>query len=108
MKDLFAADPRRVEKFSLCFQDILVDYSKNRITPETMKLLLSLAEEVDLQDAVGEDVYRGQDQRDGKKGRSACGLAESNPTSPIYVDGQDVMPRGECGPGKDEEASRRE
>lgn len=43
MRDLFAADSSRFEKYSLCFNDILIDYSKNIITDESMRLLLELA-----------------------------------------------------------------
>lgn len=45
MRDMFAADPARFEKFSVSFSDILFDYSKNRITEETVSLLLALAEQ---------------------------------------------------------------
>ena len=48
MRDQFAQDSERFEKFSLKFNDILFDYSKNRITQETMDLLLQLAEQADL------------------------------------------------------------
>lgn len=48
MKELFSKDPERFAKFSHRFQDILVDCSKNRITDETMQLLLNLASEVNL------------------------------------------------------------
>ena len=41
MKTLFAEDPQRFDKFSIQFNDILVDYSKNRITEETIKLLIT-------------------------------------------------------------------
>ena len=50
MKDLFDSDPDRFTKFSLKFEDMLVDASKNRITDETMKLLYALAKQ---QDVVG-------------------------------------------------------
>jgi len=43
MRDMFANDSDRFDKFSLKFKDILLDYSKNRITPETMRLLMQLA-----------------------------------------------------------------
>ena len=43
MKDMFAADPARFDKFSLDFEGILMDFSKNRINDETMKLLYGLA-----------------------------------------------------------------
>ena len=48
IKDLFADDPGRFEKFSIRFNDILVDYSKNRITPKTLKLLIALTNEIGL------------------------------------------------------------
>ena len=44
MRDLFAEDPRRFERFSLRLEDMLVDFSKNRITEETLDLLVGLAE----------------------------------------------------------------
>ncbi len=43
MRDLFARDPQRFARFSLRFEDILFDYSKNRITEKTMALLPDLA-----------------------------------------------------------------
>ena len=43
MRELFAQDPERFNKFSLRFQDLLLDYSKNRITEKTMQLLRDLA-----------------------------------------------------------------
>jgi len=92
MKDLFAADPQRFEKFSLRFQDILVDYSKNRITPETMQLLFSLAEEVDLRDAI-EKMFTGNKINETEK-RAVLHVALRNRSNtPIHVDGEDVMPR---------------
>ena len=45
MRNLFREDPGRFGRFSLRFQDILLDFSKNRITEETIKLLVQLAEE---------------------------------------------------------------
>jgi glucose-6-phosphate isomerase len=43
LRELFARDPRRFERFSLGLDDLLLDYSKNRVTEETMRLLLDLA-----------------------------------------------------------------
>ncbi|MEQ8470794.1 MAG: glucose-6-phosphate isomerase [Marinoscillum sp.] len=51
MKSLFQSDPERFSKFSISFEGILLDFSKNRITPETFQLLIELAEEVNLQEA---------------------------------------------------------
>ena len=48
MRDLFKEDPKRFEKFSLRFEDILFDFSKNRITEETLSLLRDLAKQSDL------------------------------------------------------------
>ncbi len=52
LKDLFTEDPARFEKFSILFEDILVDYSKNRIDDTTMALLLQLAKECKLDAAI--------------------------------------------------------
>jgi glucose-6-phosphate isomerase len=91
LKDLFAADPGRFEKFSLRFQDLLVDYSKNRITTETLKLLLSLVEEVGLREAI-DKMFTG-DQINETEKRAVLHVALRNRSNlPIYVDGQDVMP----------------
>jgi glucose-6-phosphate isomerase len=48
MRDLFADDPGRFEKFSILFNDILFDFSKHRITEETLRLLINLAVEMDI------------------------------------------------------------
>ena len=52
MTDLFNSDPDRFSTFSIKFEDILLDYSKNIINDETIKLLLALAREVKLSDAI--------------------------------------------------------
>ena len=48
IKDLFAADTARAPKFTLEAEGLLLDYSKNRITDETLTLLIALAEEIGL------------------------------------------------------------
>src|SRR4051794_5790943 len=48
MRDLFKEDPNRFDKFNLRFEDILLDYSKNRVTEETMRLLRGLAAQADI------------------------------------------------------------
>ena len=58
MRDLFARDPERFSKFSLRLGDLLFDYSKNRITAETMHLLLDLAREANLEDRIAA-MFRG-------------------------------------------------
>jgi glucose-6-phosphate isomerase len=67
MKDWFAKDPQRAEEFSIAWKDVYVDYSKNRITAETKQLLLNLADEVKLKDAIeaqfsGEKINQTEDR----------------------------------------------
>ncbi|HKZ56765.1 MAG TPA: glucose-6-phosphate isomerase [Thermodesulfovibrionales bacterium] len=91
MKNLFIADPKRFEKFSIQFNDILVDYSKNRFTEETLTLFLELAEEVNLRDAI-ERMFTG-DKINETENRAVLHVALRNrENTPIYVDGKDVMP----------------
>lgn len=92
MKDLFAQDPERFTKLSLKFNDILVDYSKNRITEETLRLLLGLAEEADVKDAINK-MFSG-DKINETENRSVLHIALRNRDNrPITVDGEDVMPK---------------
>ncbi len=91
MRDLFAADPQRFDKFSLRFDDILFDYSKNRITEETMGLLLDLARQARLGDAI-EAMFNGEKINVTEK-RAVLHVALRNRSNrPILVDGEDVMP----------------
>ncbi len=91
MRDLFAQDPQRFAQFSLRFQDILFDYSKNRITTETMRLLLELARHAELQAAI-DAMFSGQ-KINNTEDRAVLHIALRNRSNrPIYVDGQDVMP----------------
>ncbi len=91
MKDLFHSDPRRFETFSIRFKDILVDYSKNRITKETLGLLVQLAEEVHLGDAI-EKMFQG-DSINETENRAVLHVALRNRHNhPMTVNGQDVMP----------------
>jgi len=91
IKSLFASDPTRAEKFSLTFNDqIFVDYSKNRITAETLNKLQALAKECGLSEAIksmfsGEKINQIED-------RAVLHVALRNlSNTPIYVDGQNVM-----------------
>ena len=91
MRDLFAEDPHRFENFSGHLEDIAVDYSKNRITAETLKLLVELAEELDLKDAI-ERMFSG-DTINETENRAVLHTALRNTqNTPVYVDGADVMP----------------
>src|SRR4051812_15822841 len=53
LRELFAQDPGRFDRFSVRFEDVLLDYSKNRITARTFELLMGLAREAKLGDWVG-------------------------------------------------------
>ncbi len=91
MRDLFAADPGRFERFSIRLDEILLDYSKNRVTDETLGLLLALAREVELGDAI-ERMFSG-DRINETEDRAVLHTALRNrDNSPVLVDGKDVMP----------------
>ncbi|WP_421241368.1 glucose-6-phosphate isomerase [Aeromonas enteropelogenes] len=92
LKDLFAQDPKRFDKFSLTFGgDILVDYSKNLITEETLKLLIDLAKETDLRSAI--DAMFNGEKINMTEGRAVLHVALRNRSDrPVEVDGKDVMP----------------
>ncbi len=91
MRDLFARDPQRFQRFHLRLDDILFDFSKNRITEETMQLLHALARQAGLEDRIramfaGEKINTSED-------RAVLHVALRNRGGrPILVDGQDVMP----------------
>jgi glucose-6-phosphate isomerase len=91
MRSLFVEDPQRFDKFSIRFNDLLVDYSKNRITQETLKGLIALAEECDLKNAI-ENMFSGAKINETEN-RAVLHIALRNrANTPIVVDGQDVMP----------------
>ena len=91
MKDMFASDPERFNKFSTKFEDILLDYSKNRISEETMSLLHALAEEADVK-GMAKKMFSGE-KINSTEGRAVLHIALRNQSNtPIMVDGKDVMP----------------
>ncbi|HVU14577.1 MAG TPA: glucose-6-phosphate isomerase [Phototrophicaceae bacterium] len=91
MRDLFAQDSQRFEHFSLKFNDILFDYSKNRVTAKTMSLLLDLARQANLSQRI-EAMFTGQ-KINVTEDRAVLHIALRNRSNrPILVDGVDVMP----------------
>lgn len=91
MRDLFAADPKRFEKFSILFKDILFDFSKHRITEETLDLLLNLAREMDVKGWT-DKMFNGE-PINFTENRAVLHIALRNrSTRSILVDGKDVMP----------------
>ena len=91
MRDLFAQDRQRFDRFSLNFNDILLDYSKNRITQETMDLLLKAVGESGLKTRI-EQMFSGE-KINITEDRAVLHVALRNRSNrPIMVDGEDVMP----------------
>jgi len=91
LRDLFAYDPNRFSKFSIAFEDILFDYSKNRIDDQTIALLIQLARECQLDEAI-EAMFTGE-HINQTENRAVLHTALRNVTgNPVWVDGQDVMP----------------
>jgi glucose-6-phosphate isomerase len=91
MRELFARDSRRAERFSLRLGDMLLDYSKNRVVAETMDLLVALAREANLE-GWRQRMFAGE-IINTTEGRAVLHVALRNvPDQPIYVDGEDVMP----------------
>ncbi len=91
MKQLFADDKDRFKKFSLQFENILLDYSKNIITQETLDILFKLAEEVKLKEAI-KQMYGGE-KINKREDRAVLHVALRNLSgNPIYEEGHDVMP----------------
>lgn len=90
MQDLFAADANRAAQFHIEWQDFLLDFSKNRITAETMQLLQELANEVQLKDAI--EKYFAGDLINQTEQRAVLHTAlRADAGQEILVDGQDVM-----------------
>jgi glucose-6-phosphate isomerase len=91
MRDLFANDPKRFEKYSFQLDDILFDFSKHRITDETLPLLMQVAREADIEGwrdrmFAGEKINFTED-------RAVLHTALRNRSNtPVLVDGKDVMP----------------
>jgi glucose-6-phosphate isomerase len=90
LKDLFSEDPQRFEKFSVLFDDMLLDYSKNRIDDTTMALLVQLAKECKLDEAI-KAMFSG-DIINQTEGRPVLHIALRNQSEKsIQVDGKNVM-----------------
>jgi glucose-6-phosphate isomerase len=90
LKQLFTEDAARFEKFSLLFEDILVDYSKNRIDDTTIALLIQLARECKLDEAI-KAMFTGE-KINQTEGRQVLHLALREPANgKILVDGKNVV-----------------
>jgi glucose-6-phosphate isomerase len=91
IRDLFAADPDRAGRFSVEAAGLFLDYSKNRLTAETVGLLVALAERVGLRDRI-EAMFRGE-RINTTEDRPVLHVALRAPAGEsILVDGRDVVP----------------
>ena len=91
MKDLFVNDPDRFNKYSIRFNGILVDYSKNIITEDTLKLLLKLTDDVGLRDALNK-MFTGESINETED-RAVLHTALRNRINiPVCVNDKNVMP----------------
>lgn len=91
LRDAFAQDPQRHEKFSLLFNDILFDFSKNRITEETLGLLIELANHAGLK-AKTQAMFTGEAINTTERRAVLHTALRNRGNAPVYVDGKDVMP----------------
>ncbi len=91
LRELFAADDKRFATFSARLDDLLLDYSKTAVTPETMELLVALAEAADVE-AKRDAMFAGE-PINTTEGRAVLHTALRNQSgNPVMVDGVDVMP----------------
>jgi glucose-6-phosphate isomerase len=91
MRDLFVDDPERFDRFSLRLNGMLLDYSKNRITPDAMRLLLDLARRQDVE-GWRDRMFAGE-KINTTENRAVLHTALRNRSDrPVMVDGVDVMP----------------
>lgn len=91
LRGLFEADEDRGQKFSMIWKDFLVDYSKNRVTEETLSLLLQLADEVGLKDAISSYFDGGLiNQTEGRAVLHTALRAKAN--DEVLVDGINIVP----------------
>ena len=94
MRDLFAKDPQRADLLSLRWSEILVDYSKNCVTAETLSLLRQLLKEAKVEE-LRDRMFRGE-KINFTENRSVLHIALRRPANqPLKVDGQDIMPEVE-------------
>jgi glucose-6-phosphate isomerase len=92
LRDLFAEDPDRFKRFHIRLNDILVDYSKNRITDETLNLLFELAHDAGVQKAV-KSMFSGEKVNETEDRPVLHTALRNRANSPVMVDGEDVMPQ---------------
>ncbi len=106
MSELFQGDPQRFRRFSISFNDVVIDFSKNRITDKTLELLMGLARETGVQEAIS--MMFGGERINTTENRAVLHVALRNlANTPILLDQQDVMPKVNKALEKMEEFSTR-
>lgn len=91
LNELFQEDPQRFENFHTKFEGILIDYSKNIITQETLELLKSLTEECELKEAI-HSMFNGERINETESRNVLHYALRNRSNKPVLVDGLDVMP----------------
>lgn len=91
MSTLFSKDGDRAEKFTITWEDFYVDYSKNRITEETMQLLLDLADELKLKEAI-EAYFSGEPINHTENRAVLHSALRANVNDAVFVKGKNVIP----------------
>ncbi|MEM7372679.1 MAG: glucose-6-phosphate isomerase [Bacteroidota bacterium] len=91
IKDLFANDPDRFAQFSVQFEDILLDFSKNRLTADTLSLLIELAHETQLAAGI-EEMFSGSIINETEQRAVLHTALRNQSNTPVVVDGKDIMP----------------
>ncbi|GGG38537.1 glucose-6-phosphate isomerase [Bizionia arctica] len=92
MKDLFAQDPERANKLTLYWEDFYIDFSKNRITDQTLSLLLELAKEVKLEDAI-KSYFSGEIINETENRAVLHTALRAKETEAISVEGENIIPK---------------
>ncbi len=90
VRDAFARDKDRFSKFSITFEDMLLDYSKNIIDEETVGLLLELAKECEIRDAI-QKMFSGEKINETENRQALHTALRNRSNTPVVVDGKDVM-----------------
>ncbi|RZN75156.1 MAG: glucose-6-phosphate isomerase, partial [Winogradskyella sp.] len=91
LKELFKTNPKRASELTVIWDDFYVDFSKNRITKGTLTLLINLAEELNLKDAISK--YFEGDIINQTEGRAVLHTAlRASKNAEVFVDGENVIP----------------
>ena len=99
MQELFATDAARAERFHIQWNDFLLDYSKNRIDAQTLQLLVQLADEVRLKDAIQK--YFAGDVINVTEKRAVLHTALRSVETEVEVDGSNIIPEIKAVQAKD-------